>query len=313
MSETSGNKLGLLKTGLMYIGLLLSVVATFLGTMHFFNGQLVMAIIITLVLSLGIYFLLDQLIRKREELRKKSAYNRNLSVFLYSLYVALALPLSYFTIHGFNVELNVKNQVKNQYGKVRGELNEMNLAYSKQSAELVKFIEIDLQNLMTEGNKEKLLSKYNLDAATLKSAKETEVRSSKKSAIESELKSSYQKASNEFEPRILKAVDNITKWNLFELHNSIDIVDTLMPTMKKKIEALYLADATKYEYASTLALPISKQEFELSKPMELLSKNGAYSLLLIVLLQHFLLLAPLFLTTSDKVYKTRKVGGGIKL
>jgi hypothetical protein len=189
----------------------------------------------------------------------------------------------------------------------------MNLAYSKQSAELVKFIEIDLQNLMTEGNKEKLLSKYNLDAATLKSAKETEVRSSKKSAIESELKSSYQKASNEFEPRILKAVDNITKWNLFELHNSIDIVDTLMPTMKKKIEALYLADATKYEYASTLALPISKQEFELSKPMELLSKNGAYSLLLIVLLQHFLLLAPLFLTTSDKVYKTRKVGGGIKL
>lgn len=313
MSEISENKLGFLKTGLMYIGLLLSVVATFLGTMHFFNGQLVMAIIITLVLTLGIYFLLDQLIRKREELRKNSAYNRNLSVFLYSLYIALALPLSYFTIHGFNVELNVKNQVKNQYGKVRGEMNEMNLAYSKQSAELVKFIEIDLQNLMTEGNKEKLLSKYNLDAATLKSAKETEVRSSKKSAIESGLKSSYQKASNEFEPRISKAVDNITKWNLFELHNSMDIVDTLMPTLKKKIEALYLVEATKYEDASTLTLPISKQEFELAKPMELLSKNGAYSLLLIVLLQHFLLLAPLFLTTSDRVYKTRKVGGGIEL
>ena len=94
MSEKSENKLGFLKIGLMYIGLLLSVVATFLGTIHFFKGQLVMALIITLVLTLGIYFLLDQLIRKRAELHKNSTYNRNLSILLYSLYLALALPLS---------------------------------------------------------------------------------------------------------------------------------------------------------------------------------------------------------------------------
>jgi hypothetical protein len=313
MSEKSEDKLSFLKTGLMYIGLLLSVVATFLGTIHYFKGQLVMAIILTLVLTLGIYFLLDQLMRKRAELRKNSSYNKNLSILLYGLYTILALPLSYFSVHGINVELNAKNQVKNQYGNVRVELNEMNVVYSKQSVDLVKFIEIDLQNLMTLGNKAKLLSKYNLDEATLKSAKETDVRTSKKSAIESGLKVTFQKEINDFEPTISKSLDNIAKWNLFELHNAMAVVDSQMPILKKKIVALYQAEATKYEYTPTITLPSSKREFELSKPMELLSKNGAYALLLIGLLQHFLLLAPLMMTSSTKVYKSRKVGGGIEL
>lgn len=302
MSGNNENKLGYLKTGLMYIGLLLSVIATFLGTIHFFKGQLVMAIIITLVLALGMFFLLDQLILKKALILKNSGFNKRLSLTLKSLYVLLALPLSFFTVHGINVELNVKNQVKNQYGEVRGEINEMNTAYNKQSTELVKFIEIDLQNLMTTGNKAKLKSKYNLDEQTLRSAKETEIRLSKKSAIENELKNNYQKVSNEHESFISKAVENISKWNLFELHNSMAIVDSQVPMLKKKIEKLYQTESTKYEFSSTISLPSKKREFELTNPWKLLVENSAYSLLLIAVLQHLLMLAPLFLTNKNGGY-----------
>jgi hypothetical protein len=312
MSEKSENKLGFLKTGLMYIGLLLSVVATFLGTIHFFKGQLVMALIITLVLILGIYFLLDQLIRKRAELHKNSTYNRNLSILLYSLYLALALPLSYFTIHGFNVELNVKNHVKNQYGNVRVELDQINDASTKQTNKLIEHVDINLQNFMANKNYSKLKTIYNLDKDVLK-GDEKQIRSSKKEGIRNDLNSKFEKINQEYKTSILKSLDNIAKWNLFELHNAMAVVDSQMPILKKKIEALYQAEATKYEYTSTITLPSSKREFELSNPLQLLSQNGAYALLLIGLLQHFLLLAPLFLTTSDKVYKSRKVGGGIEL
>jgi hypothetical protein len=312
MSEKSENKLGFLKTGLMYIGLLLSVVATFLGTIHFFKGQLVMALIITLVLILGIYFLLDQLIRKRAELHKNSTYNRNLSILLYSLYLALALPLSYFTIHGFNVELNVKNQVKNQYGNVRVELDQINDASTKQTNKLIEHVDINLQNFMANKNYSKLETIYNLDKDVLK-GDEKQIRSSKKEGIRNDLNSKFEKINQEYKTSILKSLENIAKWNLFELHNAMAVVDSQMPILKKKTEALYQAEATKYEYSSTITLPSSKREFELSNPLQLLSQNGAYALLLIGLLQHFLLLAPLFLTTSDKVYKSRKVGGGIEL
>jgi hypothetical protein len=312
MSEKSENKLGFLKIGLMYIGLLLSVVATFLGTIHFFKGQLVMALIITLVLSLGIYFLLDQLIRKRAELHKNSTFNRNLSILLYSLYLALAIPLSYFTIHGFNVELNVKNQVKNQYGNVRVELDQINDASTKQTNKIIEHVDINLQNFMANKDYPKLKTIYNLDKDVLK-GDEKQIRSSKKEGIRNDLNSKFEKINQEYKTSILKSLDNIAKWNLFELHNAMAVVDSQMPILKKKIEALYQAEATKYEYTSTIALPSSKREFELSKPLQLLSQNGAYALLLIGLLQHFLLLAPLFLTTSDKVYKSRKVGGGIEL
>ena len=312
MSGNNENKLGYLKTGLMYLGLLLSVIATFLGTIHFFKGQLVMAIIITLVLALGMFFLLDQLIRKKEELRKNSSYNRNLSLILYGLYVVLALPLSYFTVHGFNVELNVKNQVKNQYGEVRNELVRINDASNQQTNKLIDHVDINLQNLMATKNYSKLKSIYNLDKDVLK-GDEKQIRSSKKDGIKGDITSKYEIINKDHKTNIIKSLDNIASWNLFELHNSMAVVDSQVPVLKKKIEELYRTECTKYEFSSTISLPSSKREFELANPLELLARNSAYSLLLIALLQHFLLLAPLFLSSSDKVYKTRKVGGGIEL
>ena len=312
MSGNNENKLGYLKTGMMYLGLLLSVIATFLGTIHFFKGQLVMAIIITLVLALGMFFLLDQLIRKKEELRKNSSYNRNLSLILYGLYVVLALPLSYFTVHGFNVELNVKNQVKNQYGEVRNELVRINDASNQQTNKLIDHVDINLQNLMATKNYSKLKSIYNLDKDVLK-GDEKQIRSSKKDGIKGDITSKYEIINKDHKTNIIKSLDNLASWNLFELHNSMAVVDSQVPILKKKIEELYKTESTKYEFSSTISLPSSKREFELANPWELLAKNSAYSLLLIALLQHFLLLAPLFLSTSDKVYKTRKVGGGIEL
>ena len=192
MSEKSENKLGFLKTGLMYIGLLLSVVATFLGTIHFFKGQLVMALIITLVLTLGIYFLLDQLMRKRAELRKNSSYNKNLSILLYGLYTILALPLTYFSVHGINVELNAKNQVKNQYGNVTVELDQINDASTKQTNKIIEHVDINLQNFMANKNYSKLETIYNLDKDVLK-GDEKQIRSSKKEGIRSDLNSKFEK------------------------------------------------------------------------------------------------------------------------
>ena len=82
----SKDKLGFFKVGLMYIGLLLSVVAVFLGSLHYFKGEKIISTVITFVLILCCYFIIDQLIRKKEELRKNSSYNRRLSFLLYSLY-----------------------------------------------------------------------------------------------------------------------------------------------------------------------------------------------------------------------------------
>jgi hypothetical protein len=312
MSGNNENKLGYLKTGMMYLGLLLSVIATFLGTIHFFKGQLAMAIIITLVLALGMFFLLDMLIRKKEELRKNSSYNRNLSLILYSLYLLLALPLSYFTVHGFNVELNVKNQMKNQYGEVKNELVQVNDAFNLHTNKLIDHIDINLQNLMTTKNYSKLKTIYNLDKDVLK-GNDKQIRLSKKDDIKGDITLKYEQINKNYKTTILKSVDNIASWNLFELHNSMAVVDSQIPVLKKKIEELYQTESTKYEFSSTLALPPSNRDYNLANPLELLKKNSAYSLLLIALLQHFLLLSPLVLTFKTKGYKGGKVDGGIEI
>jgi hypothetical protein len=293
----------------MYLGLLLSVVSCFLGTIHFFKGQLVMSVIITLLLALGIFFLLDQLIRKKQELHKNSSYNRNLSLFLYGTYVVIALPLSYFTIHGFNVELNVKNQVKNQYGEVQNELVRINDAANQQTNKLIEHVDISLQNLLASKNYSKLQTIYNLDNDVLK-GDEKQIRSSKKEGIRGDIVSKYEKINKDYKTNVVKSLENIARWNLFELHNSMAVVDSQMPVLKKKIEELYQVELAKYEYTSSLTLAPSQRQFELSKPVELLTKNSAYSLILIALLQHFLLLAPLVLTFSSNRYKGSKSDGG---
>ena len=313
MDKKNENKLGFLKTGLVYLGLLLSLLATFLGAIHFFEGQLVTSLIFTLVLLLGIYFLINQLIKKKEKLKKNSSLNRKISLFLYSLYFLLALPLSFFSIHGLNVELNAKPQVKNEYANVQVEFKGIEANFDEKLVELIKNSNINLSNYIARNDTAKLRKIYNINADLLKGDKDT-LRKRKTEDIKSDLKEDYRKLMSEFKPVIIKSLGNIERWNLFELNTSMKLVDSKVPVLKKKIEDLFNDVGNKYEYSEKLTFKSTQRVFDLTKPIELLSKNSSYGLLLIVLLQHFLLLSPVILSSSDRKYnKTRNVGGGIEL
>lgn len=307
-----GKNLSFLKTGLMYLGLLLSTIATFLGAIHFFKGPLVMSVITTLILILFIYFLLEQLIKKKEELRKKSSYNRNLSIFLYSLYLMIGMVMSYFSIHGLNVELNLKNQVKQQYGEVQNELNQISEACNAQTLKLITDIDISLQNLITLKKYNKLDSIYNLSEELLKGDK-MQIRERKTEGIMENIVQKYDVIIKRHKPEIINSLNNISNWNLLELHSSLMIVDSQLPILKKELEDFFHTETKKYEFTSTLTLAKSTRQFNFTKPIDLIIKNKAYSLLLIVLFQHFLLLAPLLLTYTPEKYNPKKISDGIDI
>ena len=297
----SKDKLGFFKVGLMYIGLLLSVVAVFLGSLHYFKGEKIISTVITFVLILCCYFIIDQLVRKKEELRKNSSYNRRLSFLLYSLYFLIALPLSFFTIHGLNVELNAKKEIQNSYKTVATDLDIMTSDFNNYAEQMRSQIKIELQNLMaskkiSKENKDTLQIKYGINDELLASTPYNVITNNKTNDIFDKLIANQRKLNDEYSPLILASSQKIIKWNLFQLHQSILEVDSTTSELKNKTENLFNTDARKYSFPSKLLLKEIKRNFDFSKPLVMFEEYKAYLLLLLALLQHLLILAPLFLS-----------------
>lgn len=315
------NNIGLLKQGLMYIGLLLSVVTCFLGTLHYFEGEKIMAIILTLLLTFCIYFLIVQLIRKKEELKKNSSLNKNLSFFLYFIYLVLALPLSFFSIHGLNVELNAKKEVKKSYSNVKIELDNKTSNFDTKLVELNDGIRYELQDLLSKGKyadmeksvQDTLIKKYNINEALINSTSHNIIRDEKLKDIKDDIKTSQKKIDDDHVKTILKNSAYIEKWNLFNLHQAMLQVDSNMRLLKQKTEKNFNSAAAKYSGKTKLELKDSKRENDLAKPLELLKKHNAYILILIAILQHCLLLASLLFTVKSVSYGNKKVQGGITI
>ena len=213
----SKDKLGFFKVGLMYIGLLLSVVAVFLGSLHYFKGEKIISTVITFVLILCCYFIIDQLVRKKEELRKNSSYNRRLSFLLYSLYFLIALPLSFFTIHGLNVELNAKKEIQNSYKTVATDLDIMTSDFNNYAEQMRSQIKIELQNLMaskkiSKENKDTLQTKYGINDELLASTPYDVITNNKTNDIFDKLIANQRKLNDEYSPLILASSQKIINY-----------------------------------------------------------------------------------------------------
>ena len=99
-----------MKNILQFLGLLLLLILSFLGANYLLNGEIIMAGGISVLLVVLMYFLVDFFIKRKSHISKSKI--SALSILLWFFFIVLSLPISFFSIHAFNVELNVKQDTK---------------------------------------------------------------------------------------------------------------------------------------------------------------------------------------------------------
>ena len=112
-----------MKTILQGIGVVFTLLASFLGLMYILKGDVIFSSIVSLVLVVIEFFLIEKFIKSKEEITK----NRfsTLSILLWSIYGIIAIPISVFLLHTLNVEIYAKPTIQSVANKKVEDLTKM--------------------------------------------------------------------------------------------------------------------------------------------------------------------------------------------
>lgn len=92
------------------LGLLLTLVSSFLGALYMFTGNIPLAGIISLVFVVAMFYLVTFFMKEKMN-RRRRGYPP-IFYYMFALYGVLAIALSFFMLHCFNVEFFEKNEAQ---------------------------------------------------------------------------------------------------------------------------------------------------------------------------------------------------------
>lgn len=112
------------------IGLLFTLMTSFLGMLYILKGDIIISALVALTLVTLFYFLIEFMMERKGVLTKRKV--SPLSLLLWSLFVILSIPLSYLLIHSLNVEINAKVETQKAFRQKLESLQDMTYEYDKQ-------------------------------------------------------------------------------------------------------------------------------------------------------------------------------------
>ena len=296
------------------LGLLVTLICSFLGGIYIFNGQWLFAFPVSLLFVITLYYLVIYFCKEKEN-RKKRGYPPAF-YYLFGAYGIISLVLSLFVLHFFNVEVNEKASVQEIGHKKIAGLKLLYSEYDKNYTNFLSTASIQINSLLTDyknnvANRTSIeatlaAKPLNIDGQNLTSIL---ANSSPATAVNGQLaqrKLGFQQFKNQIlgsntETFIKTQSSIITNWDRFKLVNSlVDLNDRLT----KDYEDLNgnLVDKINNTYAITGFNPaVYKDESLINKPLTLAAKHLGPMSLVVLLFFQVLILLPYFLT-KGRIY-----------
>lgn len=297
---------------LQTIGSVFSLLAAFLGAMYILGGDLLLSGLISAVLVTVLYFVIDQLVRRKTEVRKLRF--GPVSLVLWAGYALVSLPLSLLLLHGLNVEIFHRSEVQTAAAQKIASLDGMAKAYKTQVEGELNTLQVrqvpllyryaaDKADTATEGTL--LRPPFQLSPANLASLSPGTVaefaglwRSTKQAVFDK-----AQVAATDRAKTYRKDTEKVfTDWHRLKVPLAYAELDTLVATNLRELQASYEQHTATPGATFTYELP--QVPMLMADPFALWQRTKPYALLLAVVAFHLLLLLPYLLEKGGGDYIT---------
>ena len=307
MSTDSKDKIKLLIENAQYVCLFIVLIGLFIGTMYAHGASLFLSIPISFGLIFLMNYVIGILISLRKETRPSSSSFNMGKVPWWGIYILISLPISFYTIHMFNVEFG---ELENTRSIGSEKIKFISDCKAKSEAIINKHYENQGLALYTDYGKmlsgiitaETIAEKYNISADRV-----TNIIGNNEGEKMQDTKKAFDNQKGKLNKRIEPCFDlDINSTGKLAMHNFkqkevIDALDTRLQLMKDSLEII------KADYSTIqLELPASSDiELELNKkslidqPLVLLRSNP-FSSIVLVLIINLIILLPLFLSERRK-------------
>ena len=312
-----------MKNILQGIGIVFTLIASFLGLMYTLKGDVLISSLVSLVIIVIEYFLIEKFIQSKSEITKNKF--SVLSIVLWSVYALLAIPISIFLLHALNVEINAKSEIKNVANNKIQDLTNMSKSYRKNVDNNVRTLSLDLDNTIRFYSKTlnstletKLIDKpFNLSSAQLISAQNGDFEAIVRSFVTAKTKKlglvadTVEFNNANFINRYGGVFDG---WSRLEINYAFYELDDLL---KKNYDLFINNDSSQMSFAKDrFKFDYKIEDTNMDKPVLLFNEYKPYYLIFIVLLFHFLILLPYIIEPTGGKYvsnPSEKKGGGRKI
>ena len=319
-----GNKLKL-KDALQAIGLLFSLITSFLGLMYILKGDIFISGLVGVVLLVCYYFLINEFVKSKVEITRNKLSTK--SIILWVFYIALSIPSSSLLIHCFNVEINEKKNIQAIANLKCKNLEDMTSNYKsivdKHVGELKMEYSNNLKFYLSAKQKEK--SKYesiltsepfNLSRPDLSQISNDNIELkannffSAKIALFNKVTDTMIVSNKNFLANYSPAFAN---WKRLKLNTAFYELDSLLSKNLVKLQNDFQKHSQQSDKKFHFAY--SPESGLMDKPAELWNKNKPYWLTIFVLILNVLLLLPYLLEPKPGIYinDDEEIPGGIEI
>jgi hypothetical protein len=289
------------------IGLIFTLLFSFIGGLYMFSGNILIAGIASVIFVVAIYYLIIKFCWEKEN-RKRKGYPTSFYA-LFGLYAFINLTLSVFVLHFVNVEFFEKEEIKKSgLNKVKG-LQAIYKDYTDQYQTFTSDLESQfIENINAiKTNPGNASARATLNAAPFNCNNDCITNLLSQSNLPQALQKRTAYLNDEFalkpteligenkEEYFEKATQNITNWNRMEITSTLEQLNT-------KITSDYdaLSNELKARTVNSHQLSVTQKSYLqkslINNPVDLAKKHlGAASIIVIVMFQIFILL-PYFLT-----------------
>jgi hypothetical protein len=293
------------------LGLLVTLIGSFLGGLYIFNGQWLFALPVSLFFVACMYYLVVYFCREKEK-KKKRGYP-SLFYYLFALYAVISIALSIFVLHFYHVEFLEKKEIQRIGLK---KLEGLKLLYKEYDNSYASFIDNKKANIIeklkdykkTTARKKKIIeeelavSPYFIDQDMITSLLRTpditknveefmRPSSNKFEHFKNQLLQTS--GSNEF---IQKNETILNQWDRFALVKSLNDLNKRVTNDYDQLNKQLITNSTPEYAIQNFAPQIYTEETLINKPIELASKHLGPITLLVLLAFQMLILLPYFLT-----------------
>jgi hypothetical protein len=296
------------------ISLFIILVGLFLGTLYAFGGNLFIAIPISVILVLAIYFFLDHLIGLKME-RKRGGFSIGAKAAI-ALFILVSIPSTIFIIHALNVELLEKDQIQQSAKNKLDEIQKLKINFEKEYTGYLDYETIFYEGLLIEL---KTRNKKNIEVAKAMNKSISDLIF---------VVNEYEKNNNYIRELVLKRKANfnrlidflkidsliqkqnkiITSWDRFNINKTFKLLDENTIRIRKELnlELQRYKEEKSIELQNQLMLKTNnlnvikevKVNVLLEKPIELLIKHSGITFFVFIILIYCLMLLPYFAAPS---------------
>jgi hypothetical protein len=287
---------------LQAVGLLLTLVSSFLGALYIFNGSLFIAFLLSMIIVVAMFYLVSYFIK--EKMNKKLKGYPPMTYYLFIVYGLFSMVVSFFVIHCVNVEFFEKDEIK-RIGL--NKLNGLDVFYKTYDLSSQKFCDLKKTNISTlvVSNPDKLLGKpYNLLLDDIKAINnldpvEQETYINDNIMVGAYIYFKYEKMKIQADSNYISQSRNVIEnWDRINVSSTLKELNSRIIEDHEKLSAILKTKCEPMLYKKLPPQIAYLEESLIDKPLVLASKHLGAATLFTLLAFQLMILLPYFITRS---------------